>query len=120
MAVNAAIRIVSALYPTLVETNENGCTMKGHSEQRNLHFSLPFLAADRVATLHVGRERHQLQLHDAHTLAAARTSNRALQRLPDALVTHLAEGLQLPAHNAQLLLVTTPSTSPRARLRPSC
>ena len=85
-------------------------------EQRSLHFSLPFFPADRVATLHVGHERHPLQHHDEHTLKAARTTNRALRLLPDALVTHFTPDLQLPAHSAQLLLVTTPSALPKARL----
>lgn len=85
-------------------------------EQRTLHYCLPHLDATHVATLHVGHERHTLRRHDARTLAAARETNKALRLLPDALVTHFTPDLQLPAHNAQLLLVTIPSMRPDARL----
>jgi hypothetical protein len=85
-------------------------------EQRTLHFALPFVREDAEIKLHVGRARHVLQRHTTATLTAARQINRALRLLPDHQVTHFVPNLQLPADQAQLLLVSTTSRRPGARL----
>jgi hypothetical protein len=58
--------------------------------------------------LHVGGQRHLLQRHTTATLSAARQVNRALRLLPEDQVTHFVPDLQLPADQAQLLLVSFP------------
>jgi hypothetical protein len=92
------------------------CVMARPTEQRTLHFALPFLPDGREARLHVSTARHVLQRHTPGTLTAARRDNKALRQLPDHLVTHFVAGLMLPSDAAQLLLVSTPSLVPGARL----
>jgi hypothetical protein len=86
------------------------------TEQRTLHFALPFLATGCEASLHVGRARHPLQKHTANSLAASRRTNRALRLLPDHMVTHYVPEITLPSDVAQLLFVTTPSAVAGAKL----
>jgi hypothetical protein len=82
--------------------------MARSSEQRTLHFALPFVPGDLEIKLHVGGQRHLLQRHTTATLSAARQVNRALRLLPEDQVTHFVPDLQLPADQAQLLLVSFP------------
>ena len=86
------------------------------TEQRTLHFALPFLPDGREARLHVSAARHVLQRHTPATLATARKGNKALRLLPDRLVTHFVPDLVLPSDAAQILFVSTPSLVSGAKL----
>ncbi len=90
--------------------------MPGPSERRSLQFALPDLPHDRRATLHVGARRERLERHTARSREAARERNRALRLLPDSLVTHYVDDVELPATAVQLLFVTTPSPDAAASL----
>lgn len=85
-------------------------------EQRTLHFALSFVPDDVEIKLHVGRAPHVLQRHTRASLSAARQVNRALRLLPDDQVSHFVPDLQLPADQAQLLLVSTAPRRPGGRL----
>ncbi len=81
-------------------------------ETATLHFDLSHLSADQPFKLHVGSRRYDLTPHDRRSLAQARRSNAALERVADHRITHFAGPVRLPGDAVILLRVTAPKLRP--------
>jgi len=90
--------------------------MNQSTSSTHLHFDLSFVPANVPAQLHVGSKRMPLIKHTSDSLQRHRVLNTALRLIPDECVTHYVEDVLLPTHVVQLLLVTTPATTPEATL----
>lgn len=89
---------------------------KRSTHKTALHFDLSFVPEGAPVQIHVGTDRIPLRRHTSESRRKHRGLDAALHLVPDESLTHFAEDVELPAENAQLLLVTTPSRLEDAQL----